>query len=282
MKPKIIKFSKYFLPFVLLVNTIFVVKAISTETNLEKPKNRPTVALVLSGGIVRGLAHIGVLKYFEDKKIPIDYVAGTSMGSLIGGMYSLGYSADEIECIVDSVDMLNVLSIEHTYEDMHLRRKQDLRHYGLKTMLGFKGGLSYSTGLLQPHRVGLLIDRITFPYTNLSNFDQLPVPFRSVAVDMEKGTEVILKDGSLASALRSSMALPALFSLEEHKGKTLGDGGLLNNLPTDIAKKEFNPDIIIAVDVTPPLLPRNELKSPISVANQSVTIFVLESVKQKL
>jgi NTE family protein len=174
----------------------------------ERPKDRPRIGVALEGGGALGLAHIGVLEWFEEHHIPVDYVAGTSMGGLVGGFYATGMSPAELQKLIAGVDWNAVLGDATPYEDLSYRRKEDQRAYPNAFILGLRNGLSLPAGLNSGHQIGLLIDRITLPYYKLVSFDALPTPFRCVATDIVSGQQVVFEEGSLAEALRSTMSIP--------------------------------------------------------------------------
>src|SRR5713226_3404213 len=184
------------------------------------PRPRPKIGVALEGGGAMGLAHIGVLKWFEEHHIPVDYVAGTSMGGLVGGFYATGMSPDELKALIDCMDWRKILSDRTPYEVLAFRRKEDQRAYPNSLIFGLRDGLSLPAGLNAGHQIGLLIDRVTLPYDQVPSFDALPVPFRSVATDLVSRKPYVFKDGSLAAALRATMSIPGAFS-PVHDGKAV-------------------------------------------------------------
>src|SRR5262245_22785427 len=207
----------------------------ATQANTAQ-RQRPRIGVALEGGGAMGLAHIGVLKWFEEHQIPVDYVAGTSMGGLVGGFYATGMTPEEMRSLISGLDWRKILSDRTPYEDLSYRRKEDQRAYPNSLVFGLRHGLSAPAGLIPGHQIGLLIDRVTLPYYELPTFDALPVPFRCVATDLVSGKPYVFKDGSLAVALRATMSIPGAFS-PVHDGQTVFvDGGLLNNLPTDVVR----------------------------------------------
>src|SRR6266446_5373431 len=210
------------------------------------PRVRPKIGVALEGGGAMGLAHIGVLKWFEEHHIPVDYVAGTSMGGLVGGFYATGMSPDDLQTLIEGMDWRKILGDRTPYEDLAFRRKEDQRAYPNSLIFGLRGGLRLPAGLNAGHQIGLIIDRMALPYHGLPPFDELPVPFRCVATDLVSGKPYVFKDGSLAVALRATMSIPGAFS-PVHDGQTVFvDGGLTNNLPTDVVR-EMGAEIVIAV-----------------------------------
>ena len=244
--------------------------------------NRPRIGLVLSGGGARGIAHIGVLQWFEDNQIPVDYIAGTSMGGLVGGMYATGKSPADIRALIQRTDWDAALSGTPAHQELTFRRKEDRRSYQTDIELGGpNNGFQARSGLNPGHRIGLILDRLALPYTSVRSFDDLPIPFRCVATDMLEARPVIFGGGSLPQALRATMALPGIFTPVEIDGKLLADGGLLNNIPTDVAK-EMGADIIIAVNVGTPLGDRKTLDSLFGVLLQSISIATIENDRRSL
>src|SRR5437016_4831983 len=171
------------------------------KTPVENPsapqKTRPKIGVALEGGGALGLAHIGILEWFEDHHIPIDYIAGTSMGGLVGGLYATGKSPKELQDIVEQQQWDIIIGGKTPYEDLSYRRKEDAHDYATFIQLGLKKGLYLPAGLNAGHQINLLIDRETLPYANLKSFDDLPIPYRCVATDLVSGKEVVFKDGSL-------------------------------------------------------------------------------------
>jgi len=239
----------------------------------QTPAHRPTIGLVLEGGGALGLAHVGVLRWFEEHHIPVDYVAGTSMGGLVGGLYSSGRSATEMLDFVKTINWDAALSNDTPYRALSYRRKQDRREYPSKIELGLKDGLTFPSGFNSGHQVGLILDRIALPYSDLDSFDNLPTPFRCVATDLVSGKAIVFDRGSLSEALRSTMSLPGIFSPVRRDNQVLVDGGLLKNLPVDVARA-MGADIVIAVHLeVKPLNPDKPL-SAFGVLGESVSVVI--------
>jgi NTE family protein len=242
------------------------------------PRNPPKVGLVLSGGGARGAAHIGVLKVFEREGIPIDCIAGTSFGALVGGLYALGYKAAEIEQIFTKEGWTSVFSNQ---PDMSLAPllAQVRAHY--QGELYFRGWiLELPGGLLAGQRLVEILDRLTTERTIAAgfDFDKLVIPFRAVATDLVSGNRYVFRDGSMTDSIRASIAAPPLFTPVEKDGMLLADGGLVDNLPTDVAR-DMGADIVIAVDVTSPLLEKEQIKTFIDVLDQSIGLQMQHSVE---
>ena len=252
-----------------------------TGDTSRSPGRPPKIGLALSGGGARGLAHIGVLKWFEEHRIPVDYLAGTSIGGLIGGMYAMGMTSSEISDFIHSVDWTRVLASGPSYEEMSFRRKEDRRDYQVAFQLGAKHGIQLATGLSSAYYVGLVIDRLTLPYSTLSSFDDLPIPYRCAATDFLAAQSLTLKDGSLASAMRATMSIPGVFPPVERDGKVLVDGGLLNNVPTGLVQ-EMNADVVIAVDIGTPLGDAKAVETLGGIVRQTSIVMSMDSDRRNL
>ncbi|MEP7272943.1 MAG: patatin-like phospholipase family protein, partial [Acidobacteriota bacterium] len=234
-----------FLPvFLLLVATMTAAQERTPTTTARSL----TVGFVLSGGGARGIAHIGVLRWCEEHRVPVDYISGTSMGGLIGGLYATGMKPDEMLNFFKGIDWKEVFDVGPSFNQLTYRRREDRRSFQTRFEFGLKDGLSLPNGLGSAHYIGLLIDRMTLPYSTLGSFDELPIPFRCMATDFLKAESVELRDGALGSALRATMAIPGVFPPVEREGRILVDGGLLNNIPTNVMRAELKPDVVIAVD----------------------------------
>ena len=243
---------------------------------------RPRIGLVLSGGGARGLAHVGVLRVLEENRVPIDAVAGTSMGAVIGGLYAAGMTPAEIESLVRTLDWKSAFRDRPPREDMSFRRKQDDREFLVRFPLGVKGGkLRVPRGLIQGQKLTQILRRETIAVADVDDFDRLPTRFRAVATDLETGEPRVLAGGDLTEALRASMSAPGLFAPVELDGRLLVDGGLVENLPVDVAK-EMGVDIVIAVDTGFQPVGRRDLNSALSVSNQMLTIMMQrETARQR-
>ncbi|HVW67730.1 MAG TPA: patatin-like phospholipase family protein [Steroidobacteraceae bacterium] len=247
-----------------------------------KPEHRPRIGLVLSGGGARGIAHIGVLKVLEEQHIPIDAVAGTSMGAVVGGLYASGLTAREIESIMTSLNWQDAFRDRPPREDLTLRRKQEDENFLVKFPLGIKGGrFQLPKGLVQGQRLSQMLRRLTLPVARITNFDDLPTPFRALATDLETGDAVTLSSGDLTGAMRASMSVPGVFSPVERDGHLLVDGGISENLPIDIARS-MGVDLLIVVDVGSPLLKRDKLNSVPVISNQMIAILVQKNTRMQL
>ncbi len=208
---------------------------------------RPRIGLALGGGGALGLAHIGILKELEAQRIPIDVIGGTSMGAIVAGLYACGMSPGEIEVFISGLDWNEVMSDATPRRELYFRRKQDDQRYlfemGLK-----RDGLKLGTGMVAGQKFNNLMQLITLRAADITDFDQLPTPYRAVATDLESGRPYVISGGNMATAMRASMAVPGAFTPVEIDGRLLVDGGVVNNLPVDVIKA-MGVDIVIAVDV---------------------------------
>jgi NTE family protein len=239
------------------------------------------IGLALSGGGALGLAQIGVIQWLEEKHIPIDRVAGTSMGSIIGVMYATGMSPAEMQEFALGVDWNEVLLPEPTYRQLSYRRKQDRRDYQVEAALGIKHGLRGPNGFEPGLGVGLLLDRIVFPESGIAGFDELPIPFRCVATDMQSGDRVVLQDGSLPRAVRASIAIPGVFTPVEIDGRVLADGGMVENIPVEVAR-EMDADKVIAINLQLPLGGKEQLETITGVLSRAVSVMILQNERRSL
>src|ERR1700686_3746963 len=239
-----------------------------------EPATRPRICLVLSGGGARGMAHIGVLKILEDLKIPIDCIAGTSMGAIVGGLYASGMTAVQIDATMRSLDWQEAFHDAPPRRDLAFRRKQDDPNFLVRLPLGLKHRqILLPKGFIQGQKLQETLRQVTLPFSNSTDFDLLPTPFRAVATDLETGNAVVMDKGDLAIAMRASMSAPGVFAPVESNGRLLVDGGLAENLPVN-GERAMHADGLIVSDVTFPLQPRAALDSALSISNQMLAILV--------
>jgi NTE family protein len=239
-----------------------------------EPSLRPRVGLVLSGGGARGLAHVGVLKVLEDLRIPVDAIAGTSMGAVVGGLYASGMSAAEIETLVQTLDWRDSFQDRAPRRDLDYRRKQEERQFLVRLPVGFDAeGFRLPRGLIQGQKLTQVLRRQTLPVATVTDFDRLPIAFRAVATDIENGERVVLGGGDLTEAMRASMSAPGVFTPVELEGRLLVDGGLVTNLPVDVAR-QMGVDVVIAVDAGFRPQAREQLDSAIAMSNQMIAVIL--------
>ncbi|RYU65065.1 serine protease [Aliivibrio finisterrensis] len=244
-------------------------------------ETRPKIGLVLAGGGAKGAAHIGVLKALEEMKIPIDYITGTSMGAYIGGLYASGLSADEIEVFIDTIDWNSGFVDKVERSERQIRDKEYEDRYQIGTDIGFSfTELKAPKGFVQGQNMAKILRTTSGNVPYLESFDDLPIPFRAVATDIEKLEPVILEHGNLAEAMMASMSVPGALPPVEYEGRLLVDGGSVNNMPVDIAR-EMGADIIIAVDIGSDYLEAKDISSYLSVMGQLTNYIVKNSTLQQ-
>lgn len=240
------------------------------------------VGLVLGGGGARGAAHIGVLKILEREHIPVHAIAGTSVGAIIGGLYAAGYSPEQIEEMIGSIDWNDIFRDGTARPDEPMRQKET----DLGTLANLEIGLSEGrfhipTTLVRGQKLGLLLRRMFFGHGNVQTFDDLPIPFRCVATDIGVVKPVVFAAGDLTLAIRSSMAVPGVFAPVRHDGKVLVDGGIVDNVPIDVARA-MGVDRVIVVDVGEPLMPAESVNSGFTVMLQMISGLMQESTQKSL
>ena len=240
------------------------------------PKGRLTVGVALEGGGALGQAHIGVLKYFEEHHIPIDYLAGTSMGGLVGGLYATGKSSEQLTQLVKTADWDLLLGGETPYEDLSFRRKEDARDIPNSIEIGLKQGPTLPPGLNTGQQVTLLIDRETLPYSSIKSFDDLPIPFRCVSTELVSGTAYVFKSGSLSDAMRATMSIPGVFAPVRRDNQIFVDGGMVDNLPTDVVRK-MGADVVIGVHLQISPATAKEIQSAFGILGRSVALIIAET-----
>lgn len=257
------------------------VHAQDSTAKVDTGSKRPRVGLALSGGGALGLAEIGVIQWMQKNHIPVDRIAGTSMGAIIGAMYATGMSPDEMKTFAETINWDEALAPAPLYTQISFRRKQDRRDFLINAPLGLKHGLSGPNGYNPGQGVGLLLDRIAFPESGISSFDDLPTPFRCVATDMESGDEVILQNGSLAQAVRASMAIPGMFTPVQINGRLLADGGMVQNIPVETVR-QMPSDVVIAVELHLPPGDIQELNTLTGVLSRAIDVMIIQNEHRSL
>src|SRR2546425_11721875 len=242
---------------------------------------RARFGLALSGGGARGMAHIGVLKVLEDLRVPIDVIAGTSMGAIVGGLYASGMSPDEIAQEMKRVDWAGLCDDRPPRPDLPYRRKQDNSSAFIDFEFGLRSGrILLPRGLVAGQKLRFLFKSLTARAAFIDDFARLPIPFRAVATDLANGSMVVLSRGDLAEALRASMSLPGTLAPAEIDGRHLVDGGLVRNLPVDVAR-DAGADLVIAVDVSTPFDPVEALKTVADVTRQVADMLTQDNVTEQ-
>ncbi len=229
---------------------------------------RPRIGLVLSGGGARGAAHVGVIKVLEELRVPVDFIAGTSMGSAVGGLYASGLNTQELETLFANFDWNAAFSDSPARRELSFRRKNDDLTFLVKARIGIgDGGVKLPLGLVEGQNFITELRKLSHVTESVDSFDQLPIPFRAMATDLETGKSVILDKGDLANAIRASIAIVPLFSPVEIDGRLYVDGGYLKNIPVDVVQR-MGVDRLIVVNIGTPLTKRKDIKSVLDVFSQ--------------
>jgi len=256
--------------------------AAAADASPTTASTRPRVGLVLSGGGARGLSHVGVLKVLEAARVPVDMIVGTSMGAIIGGLYASGMTADELEREILALEWGSLFDSREPRQLLSQRRKEEDLELSPVLRLGFRDGeFRLPTGAVSTRALETMLRRYTLSARHRASFDGLPTPFRAVATDMETGQAVVMDHGDLAAALRASMSVPGVFAPLELDGRILGDGGLVNNLPVDVARR-MGADVVIAVSIGTPLAGRATLGSLLGITTQMVNILTEQNVQASI
>lgn len=259
---------------VLFFSLIFCFNSFSQKEN-----NQPKIGLALSGGGAKGLAHIGVLKVLEEVGIKIDYISGTSMGGIVGGLYSIGYTAKEIEEIVQSMNWEEVLMDKVSRRSISIEEKEEEAKYIAEFPI-IKGKVQLPRGLVTGQNFSNLLAHLTYPVHHINDFSKFPIPFCCIATDIATGEAVVLNKGYLPEAIRASMAIPSVFTPIEIDGKLLVDGLLIRNFPvSDVIK--MGADIVIGVDVGATLYKKEELNSLMEIMDQATSFRGATATKEQ-
>ncbi|MEG1611811.1 MAG: patatin-like phospholipase family protein [Alistipes sp.] len=240
---------------------------------------RPKVGLVLGGGGAKGAAHVGVLKVLEEADIPIDYIAGTSIGSIVGGLYSIGYNVNELDSLFRHQDWVFLLSDQVHRHHRSFPSKEMKEKYLLSLPFSKSKKTTLPAGVVAGQNILNLFSDMTIGYHNMESFDSLPIPFACVAIDLVSGKDVVINSGSLPLAMRSSMSIPGVFAPIERDGMILIDGGAMNNLPTNVVK-EMGAEIIIGIDLTTGWRSPEEVKTLTGMIDQLTNIMGDENYKK--
>ncbi len=242
---------------------------------------RPRIGLVLGGGGAKGGAHIGVIKVLEEMHIPVDCIAGTSMGSIVGAAYATGLSAQELEKIVTAINWRDVLSVVPREDEPYHRKTVDsLFTNGIEFGINRRGVVAPG-GLLPTHQIEALFRNIVANAGGIADFNKLPIPFRAVSTDLESGDMQVFDSGDLAQAMRASMAVPGVFAPVQANDHIYVDGMLVRNLPVDVARQTCA-DVVIAVPVSNPRPPRSSLSSLLGVAGQAMNVAIEANERAQL
>lgn len=246
---------------------------------VQAQQQRLKVGVALSGGGAKGVAHIGVLRVLEDLGVPIDFIAGTSMGSIIGGLYAAGYTPEQLVKLVGHVDWGDAFSSTPRRRSLRYDQKGKTHKYLMEVGLG-RGELSLPTSILSDYKLLALLNNLCLPVAAITDFNRLPIPFRSVATDLVTGDKVVLASGSLAEAMRASMSIPTVFAPFVLEGRLLIDGGIVENLPVTTLR-DMGADVVIAVDVGSPLRKREDLSNLFAVLDQTTSFQIVASTRRQ-
>lgn len=274
--------THYFLR--LFLAALLILAGAITSTLAAAQKERPRIGLVLSGGGARGVAHIGVLKVLEEMRVPVDCIAGTSMGALVGGVYATGQPLEKMTERLSKVDWDEIFTDDPPRIEKPFHAKRDDFEPLFRFELGLRDWkLLLPAGTTAGYKFEFLLRELTDRAGNFADqdFDRLPIPYRAVATNLENGEMTVFRRGDLARALRASMSVPGLISPMDVDGVLHVDGGLVRNLPVDIAR-DACADVVIAVNLGSPLLPRSELNSVVGVALQSINLLTEQNVRRSL
>ena len=277
----VIRLSATFLVFLSISAASAKAQEATARTPVTPAPARPRIGLALSGGGALGLVEIGIIKWMEEKQIPVDRIAGTSMGAIIGSMYASGMSSQEIEAFARKINWDEAFLPEPPYDEISYRRKQDRRDFMVTAPLGLKKGLRGPNGLNSGQAAGLLLDRVAFSDFGVTNFDDLPIPFRCVATDMQNGDAVVLSEGSLAQSVRASMAIPGIFTPVELNGRILSDGGLVQNIPVETVKA-MDSDVVIAIELHYPPGDAGQLGTLTGVLSRAIDVMITQNERHSL
>lgn len=232
----------------------------------QSPKGRPKIGVTLSGGGAKGLAHIGILKAIDSAGLKVDYITGTSMGSIIGSLYAVGYSADSIERIARAIDWDLLLTNQSSLRSIFMEEKEEYSRYVIE-LPWVNHRFRLPSGVLEGQELWLKFSELFFPVYAQKDFSKFSIPFRCIGTDVGTGEAVVMKDGEITSAVRSSMAIPSVFTAVDHNGKRLIDGGLVRNFPVrDV--KEMGADFVIGSNVASGLLPSDKVRNAFQILMQ--------------
>ena len=241
---------------------------------------RPKIGLTLSGGGAKGLAHIGILKAIDSAGLKIDYITGTSMGSIIGSLYAIGYSADSIEKIIHRIDWDLLLSNQSTMRSMIMEEKDEYGKYDVE-LPWVNHWFRISTGVIEGQELWLKLAEVFRPVYHIKDFHQFSIPFECIATDVSTGEALVLDSGEIVSAIRSSMAIPSLFTAVGYNGRKLVDGGVVRYFPVrDV--RDMGADLVIGSNVSGPLLTSEKVTNAIQVLLQVAFFREAEDTRKQI
>ena len=267
--------------FIRLIATVFLAMTVSSQAIADT--GRPRIGLVLGGGGARGAAHVGVLEVLEELKIPVDCIAGTSMGALVAGAYASGLTPPMMRQALAEADWNDMFTDTPDFSDVNYRYKQVLRAFIPATEAGVTSdGISFPPGVIDGVNIKLFFNRLVGAGKNERVIEKLPLPLSLIATDIGTGQRVVMREGGLASAMRASMSVPGLLSPVVRDGRKLVDGGLVDNVPIGEARERCNPDLVIAVNVGSPLMDADRVGSLLTISAQMVNILTEQNVGRSL
>ena len=270
--------KKYIMRKIIFITTILVIFFGLYSLGQDTIHKRPKVGLVLSGGGAKGFAHVGVLKVLEELEIPVDCITGTSMGSIIGGFYSMGYSAKEIEKMI-SMQNWDIVLTDYVYRKyIPLFDRDEYDRYAFSFPIKDRG-VALPEGIVHGHNVLKLFSKYSLDFHSTTDFSKLPIPFACAGADIVNGEEYIMEEGYLPLAMRASMSIPTLFTPVNYDGRLLVDGGMINNFPV-IKAKNMGADIIIGVDVQKGKKTKSELKNMNDIINQGIFFLGMDTYQK--
>jgi NTE family protein len=248
---------------------------LQSQVTPQQPDQKPRakIGLVLEGGGALGLAHIGVLQWLYEHHVPVDLVAGTSMGGLVGGIYATGRTPDQIQELIQNVDWDQALSGELPFRDLSYRRKEDAIEFPTRLEFGLRKGIQLPAGFNAGQQVSFILDHVALPYSEIKSFNDLPTPFACVATDLTTSKQQVFHDGSLSLALRATMSLPGIFTPVRSGNNLYADGGLLNNLPVDVAQS-MGAQLTVAVYLQASTFNPKQPLNTFSVLGQSLSVMI--------
>jgi len=245
---------------------VFLILSFEKIAQSESTVNFQRVGLTLSGGGAKGLAHVGVLHIIDSLGIQIDYISGTSMGSIVGGMYAAGYSAEEIENIALELDWQNLFSSRPNIKYAHPRKRENFGRHIIELPIE-NWEIKFPSGAIEGQQMWNVLSDIFFNVRNINDFNELPIPFACVATDVATGEAVILNSGDIVAAIRASMAIPSVFTTIEIDNRRLIDGGVVKNFPVSVAR-DMGADFVIGVNVSQGLREADQLRTPVDIIYQ--------------
>lgn len=274
---------------VLIAYPPFLIDASAEDRNIEEVRENiisfkesidenTTFGLALSGGGAKGFAHLGVIKVLEEVGMPIDYISGTSMGALVGGLYAMGYSTEYIENLANNINWDDLFTDAIRRRHMPFEEKEWDNLY-LVTLPIIERSISLPAGVIAGQRIELLLNQLAWPYPGHQNFLDFPIPFLCMATDIISGEGVILDEGNIAQAIRASISIPSIFQPKEINGRKLVDGGVVRNLPVE-ELKDLGVDFILGVNVSAPLKDADELFNIVDILDQTITFQISESINR--